>query len=538
MSDTNDGQGGGRETAVPRTQTQDISALRRGTHASDDRAPEARVPPPKRSFATRVLLPVGAVAAFLGLLAWAGRDLIGRTTDVRVIPVVAKKLAGMPSPGVTTQAAGWIEPDPFSVHVTALTEGVVSEVLVLDGERVEKDQVVARLIPDDARLALAKAEAMLEVAKREVEIADARAAGAGSAYDEAIDRRRESGVAAAEHAMAVADAKSAVQEHLAEVARAAQAAEVLDRAERDLRAGAIAEIEVVKMRREAEAMKLAAQAAEARAAAAASKVIASEASLRAAQEGAKHRIEETAERAMAVAEAGKARAELARAQAERDEAALSVARLEIRAPVAGVVIHRQVEPGMMVPASGPSEMTSHILSLYDPAKLQVRTDVPLADAAKIGVGTKARIVVEVLPDRVFEGEVSRLVNIADIQKNTIQFKVRIKDPGAQLKPDMLARVQFVTSPKGEGGAEHEDARVFAPERLLLADEDGDEVVWVVNASAGRAERRVVERGSFRTDGWVEIRSGLRLGDALIDSGPETLEHGMRIRVLGESEAKR
>ncbi len=538
MSGTNDGQGGADGAARPRTETQDLSALRRGALGPEGRAPEDRVPQPKRSFATRVLLPVGAVVAFLGLLAWAGRDLIGRTVDVRVIPVVSKKLAGMPGPGVTTQAAGWIEPDPFPVHVTALTEGVVSEVLVLDGERVERDQVVARLVPDDARLALAKAEANLESAKREVEIADARAAGAGSAYDQAIDRRRESGVAAAEHAMAVADAKSAVQEHLAEVARAAQAAEVLDRAERDLRAGAIAEIEVVKMRREAEAMKLAAAAAEARAAAAASKVTASEASLRAANDGAKHRIEETAERAMAVAEAGKARSALAMAQAERDEAALRVARLEIRAPTSGVVIHRQVEPGQMVPAKGPNEMTSHILSLYDPAKLQVRTDVPLADAGKIGVGTKARIVVEVLPDRVFEGEVSRLVNIADIQKNTIQFKVRIKDPAGELKPDMLARVQFVTTAKPAEGAQQDEGRVFAPERLLVADEDGDEVAWVVNAAEGRAERRVVERGSFRSDGWVEIRSGLRLGDALIDSGPETLKPGIKIRVLGESEAQR
>lgn len=533
MSGTNDGQRGAHEAARPNTETQDLSALRRGVAA-----PEDRVPQPKRKFATRVLLPVGAVAVFLGLLAWAGRDLIGRTVDVRVIPVVSKKLAGMPGPGVTTQAAGWIEPDPFPVHVTALTEGVVSEVLVLDGERVEKDQVVARLVPDDARIALAKAEANLEIARRAVEIADARAAGAGSAFDQAIERRRESGVAAAEHAMAVADAKSAEQEHLAEVARAAQAAEVLDRAERDLRAGAVAEIEVVKMRREAEAMKLAAAAAEARAAAAASKVTASEASLRAAEAGATHRIEETAERRVSIAEAAKARAELAVAEADRDEAALRVARLEIRAPSAGVVIHRQVEPGLMVPAKGPNEMTSHILSLYDPAKLQVRTDVPLADAGKIGVGTKARIVVEVLPDRVFEGEVSRLVNIADIQKNTIQFKVRIKDPGAELKPDMLARVQFVTAPKGAAGGEAEDVRVFAPERLLLADEDGDEVVWVVNTAQGRAERRVVERGSFRTDGWVEVRSGLRLGDALIDSGPDTLEQGIKVRVLGESEAKR
>jgi hypothetical protein len=96
--------------------------------------------------------------------------------------------------------------------------------------------------------------------------------------------------------------------------------------------------------------------------------------------------------------------------------------------------------------------SNHVVHLYDPAHLQVRVDVPLAEASRVGIGHKARIVVEVLPDRVFQGEVTRIVNEADLQKNTLQVKVRILDPVPELKPEMLARAQFLApAPAAEAG---------------------------------------------------------------------------------------
>ena len=51
-----------------------------------------------------------------------------------------------------TEAAGWLEADPFPIYVPALAPGIVKEVLVLEGEPVEAGQVVVRMIDDDARL--------------------------------------------------------------------------------------------------------------------------------------------------------------------------------------------------------------------------------------------------------------------------------------------------------------------------------------------------------------------------------------------------
>jgi len=51
------------------------------------------------------------------------------------------------------QASGWIEPDPFPIHVTSLYSGVVNEVHVLEGQKVAKGQLIASLVEEDARLA-------------------------------------------------------------------------------------------------------------------------------------------------------------------------------------------------------------------------------------------------------------------------------------------------------------------------------------------------------------------------------------------------
>src|SRR5262249_37142620 len=68
----------------------------------------------------------------------------------------------------------WVEPRPTPVLVTALAEGVVQRLLVVEGQEVKAGEPVARLIDADARLALQAAEADLQL--REAELTRARAA--------------------------------------------------------------------------------------------------------------------------------------------------------------------------------------------------------------------------------------------------------------------------------------------------------------------------------------------------------------------------
>ncbi len=127
---------------------------------------DERVPPPRRRWLIRVFLPALILLLTGGLLAYAARDALWPLKPVRVVRVVAKEGGRQAhliaeTATVSVQAPGWIEPDPYPVYITALTNGVIEKVLVLEGESVEAEQVVAEMIDDDARLAVAGAEADL-----------------------------------------------------------------------------------------------------------------------------------------------------------------------------------------------------------------------------------------------------------------------------------------------------------------------------------------------------------------------------------------
>ncbi|HEY0009566.1 MAG TPA: hypothetical protein VGB55_12640, partial [Tepidisphaeraceae bacterium] len=121
---------------------------------------------------SRVAVPAAVVIAILAATGWSSRESLLPATEVRVVPAVlravsqtelaatAQGAAQKAAPGsVIAQAAGWVEPDPYVVGVSALTDGVVREVLVLEGQRISIGDVVARLIDDDAKISVQKAEA-------------------------------------------------------------------------------------------------------------------------------------------------------------------------------------------------------------------------------------------------------------------------------------------------------------------------------------------------------------------------------------------
>ena len=70
-------------------------------------------------------------------------------------------------------AAGWVEARPTPVLVTALAEGVIEQLLVVEDQAVEAGQAVAHLIAADAELARQQAEADVKV--KQAELAGARA---------------------------------------------------------------------------------------------------------------------------------------------------------------------------------------------------------------------------------------------------------------------------------------------------------------------------------------------------------------------------
>lgn len=513
----------------------DLSLLsRRGPGGADRKSAPAvaHVPEPRRRWVTRAVVPFVILAAALSLLAAAGWDAVAPAHEVRVVPVMSKQMSGESAAPVTVQAPGWVEPDPFAISVPALADGVVQEVLVLEGEAVRAGQVVARLVDADARLMLARAEA--ELAQREAAVETARAIlnAAKNTWDHPTELTRALGTAEAMLSERRADLARWPSELAAEEATLKELESEYDRLKRLHEENQSSDIEFIRSRQAWERQKSVVESTRGREAILKAQVAAMEAEVAAARENLELRIAER--RALEESTARLAEAEAARdlSRALRDEARLRVERMCIVSPADGVVLRRLVSPGAKLVMNTDNPASAEVIRLYDPSKLQVRVDIPLADAAAISIDQMAEVAVNVLPDRPFRGRVTRLVHEADIQKNTIQVKVSIESPSPEVKPEMLARVKFMGSASERGPIERE--RVFVPEEIVRTGAGGRAKLFLVTADGRTVSEREVTLGGARIAGWVEVAEGLQPGDRIVAGQTDSLSDGARVKVIGEA----
>ncbi len=438
--------------------------------------------------------------------------------------------------GLTVQAPGWLEADPFYIACTALTDGIVAEMLVLEGESVEAGQVVARLVDDDAQIRVRLAEAQVAVAQAEAESRRADQQAAETDWAEPIERQRAVAVGRAALLEAEAELSQLAALVAAQVAEGERLTEELTRSRTAYQSQAATEIEVIILEKRLKAQAARTSATEARRPMLEARVERLQAELQAAERHAELRIVER--QALGTARAALVRAEavLQATEAKRAEAALELERMIIRAPISGVVQRRVKAPGDKVMRAMDSEHSAHLLHLFDPAHIQVRVDVPLADAAHVSVGQRCEVIVEVLPDRTFAGEVSRITHEADLQKNTLQVKVRVLDPTPILKPEMLTRVKFLPS-GGSAGEPSPNASTTADNQVLAPQQSLEETgpqprVWVVRQRRG--DRGVLQpvpvQVLSRDDAWVSLQGALRPGD-LLAAQPGDFRAGQAVRLL-------
>jgi RND family efflux transporter MFP subunit len=244
--------------------------------------------------------------------------------------------------------------------------------------------------------------------------------------------------------------------------------------------------------------------------------------------------EETRQLADAAARVDAAEARLQLAEVGVASTRLRLDRMTVRAPAGGRVLALVARPGtrLMGLAAGTLQDASTIVSLYDPASLQVRADVRLEDVPRVVPGQCVKVETPAAPGGPLDGEVLFSTSQADIQKNTLQVKVALTNPPPALRPDMLVQATFLAPPSvTAAGPAPARLRLLLPRSLVESDEGGP-CVWVADRAAGVARRRAVKLGPAAGD-WVEVADGLNAADRVIAGGREGLRDGRRITVTGE-----
>ena len=146
-----------------------------------------------------------------------------------------------------------------------------------------------------------------------------------------------------------------------------------------------------------------------------------------------------------ILEYANAKAEVVRAEVAVENARIALDDTEVRAPIRGTVISRDVEVGQVI--SSPTQDVGGgtvLLSMADLRSVQVRSLVDETDIGKINTNQKAVVTVAAYPNQPFAGNVLKVEPKAEDEETVTLFAVivTIENEQGLLKPGMNAEVEI------------------------------------------------------------------------------------------------
>lgn len=488
--------------------------------------------PRKRAWLTRWGIPLAIIVGFAGIAGWSAREYWLPAKPVTVVPVVLTKADVQEAGTPVFQAAGWIEPRPAAVMCSALVEGVVDEMLVVEGQEVAPNEAVAKLVDADARINLREAESTLQLREAERDAAQAVLTASRQNFEQPV--QLQAAYAEAEAMLAALDTEI---KNLPFLVKSAEARLTLARQDLDGKkkaAAALAARAVQKAQSEFDSATAVLADLQQRGPNLVRQQDATRRKCDALQTRLTLKTDETSARDEAKAKSAAAEARLVQARLSIEAAKLRLERMVVRSPIKGRILSLNAQRGRrLMGINAASERdASTVVTLYDPILLQVRADVRLEDVPQVQIGQPVQISTAAVKEPLV-GHVLAMTSQADIQKNTLSVKVAIDNPPSVIRPEMLAQLVFLApeKPGSKIAGEQDPLRLLVP-RELIETGDGSSAIWVADSARCIARRQGVLIGRAGTDQLVEVTQGLTALDKLIVTGREGLTDGARILVTG------
>jgi RND family efflux transporter MFP subunit len=211
-------------------------------------------------------------------------------------------------------------------------------------------------------------------------------------------------------------------------------------------------------------------------------------------------------------------AETAAAQAEVTALATTLDSFRVVAPIEGTAITKPSEVGDIV-----SPMTV-LVELVDFKSLLIETDVPEGRMGIVKEKGPCEVVFDAYPDKRWRGEVAALGPRMNRAKATGVVKVKLVDDVPNVRPEMAARVSFLSKAL-------DPAQLAEPPKLVVPDEaiverNGAKMVFVVDGD--RVHAITVTLGDSLGGGFV-LKDGPKAGTKLVKNPPASLADGQTIK---------
>ena len=224
-----------------------------------------------------------------------------------------------------------------------------------------------------------------------------------------------------------------------------------------------------------------------------------------------------------VMSAAGARASLQAAQAAAELARKSLQDTEIRAPLAGIVAQRLVQPGERVP------LDAKLIEIVDLSRIELEAALSPTDVAQVLLGSVARLQVDGLTQPVKASVVRINPSTQAGTRSVMAYLALAPQPG--LRQGLFAR----------GAIELQRATALVVPASAVRVEQARPYVLVV--AGDKVQQRAVTLGArgealfgAQPEAAIEITAGLKPGDTVVRGSAGALRDGTPVRVLATAAA--
>lgn len=222
-----------------------------------------------------------------------------------------------------------------------------------------------------------------------------------------------------------------------------------------------------------------------------------------------------------------AQADAVRAAAERSRTAARLGlygaaggvdqRLQLRSPIAGVVVERNLNPGQEVRPDAPGPGNG-LFVVSDPSHLWFLLDVGEAEVANVSAGVDVQVGATVLGDERVPGRILHVADLVDPQTRTVKVRGALDNAARRLKAEMFVNAEQ-RRPTAKG--------VVVPSKAIYL--RGERHFAFVETEPGRYARRTVKPGQAY-DGLQVVVDGIAENEKVVTDGNLLLE-----RLLAEKD---
>lgn len=190
----------------------------------------------------------------------------------------------------------------------------------------------------------------------------------------------------------------------------------------------------------------------------------------------------------------------------------------LTAPFDGIVTARNTDVGALIGVGANDGNALFVVS--DVRRLRIYVNVPQRQVAAIGVGSPAWVEVPERPGERFEARVQSLAQAIDAGTGTMRVQLSVDNTNGALLPGGFASVGFEAAAGAQALGLPPSALIIGRNGVQVALVDGDDRAQLRDVAIVRDLGRV-----------VALSGGIGEGDRVIDSPPDGITNGDRLRVV-------